>query len=168
MNHLRLARNRTLFRRLGLKSGKRPRALAFAAFALLAGVPAQATEPPIYGVWLRDEHDERLEFYDCDGKLCAREDAVVSAEGGGPPQIILRSATKTGNNQWKGDLFNPENGKTYNGKIHYNPPDQLTLTGCLVAFLCQSETWTRSDRQPANSPAAPPPAPPPPARGKTK
>ena len=166
MNHLRLARHRALFGRVSLKAGKRQRALALAALALLAGTPAQATEPTIYGVWLRDEHDERLEFYDCDGKLCAREDALVSAEGGGPPQIILRSATKTGNNQWKGELFNPENGKTYNGKIHYNPPDQLTLTGCLVAFLCQSETWTRSDRAPANAPTAPAPAPP--AHGKSK
>jgi len=165
MNHLRLARHRALFGRVSLKAGKRQRTLALAALALLAGASAQATEPTIYGVWLRDEHDERLEFYDCDGKLCAREDAVTSVEGG-PPQIILRSATKTGNNQWKGELFNPENGKTYNGKIHYNPPDQLTLTGCLVAFLCQSETWTRSDRVPANAPTAPAPAPP--AHGKSK
>ncbi len=95
---------------------------------------------------------------------------MTSAVDGGPPQIILRSAAKTGNNQWKGELFNPENGKTYNGKIHYNPPDQLTLTGCLVAFLCQSETWTRSDRPPANSPTAPATPPPPaqPAHGKPK
>jgi uncharacterized protein (DUF2147 family) len=127
------------------------RRLALVALALLSGGPSSAGEPPIYGVWLRDGHEERLEFYDCDGKLCAREDAVVSIYGG-PPKIVLRSATKAGNNQWKGDLFNPENGKTYSGKIHYSPPDQLTLTGCLIAFLCLSETWTRSDQTPANSP----------------
>jgi uncharacterized protein (DUF2147 family) len=166
MKHGRLARDHAAFRRLGLKGAKVPvdsRKLAIVALALLAGGPSLAAEPAIFGVWLRDGHDERLEFYDCDGKLCAREDAVTSVEGG-PPQIVLRSAAKTGNNQWKGELFNPENGKSYTGKIHYHPPDQLTLTGCLIAFLCQSETWTRMDRPPANSPTAP--APPP--HGKSK
>ena len=180
MKHGRLARDHTAVRRLrqkavavmGSRKPKRPSGegsvaafsqRALVAFALLAGSPALAAEPPVYGVWLRDGHDERLEFYDCDGKLCAREDALTSMEGG-PPQIVLRSAAKTGNNQWKGDLFNPENGKTYTGKIHYNPPNQLTLTGCLIAFLCQSETWTRLDQPPVNSPVAP--APPP--HGKSK
>jgi uncharacterized protein (DUF2147 family) len=139
--------------------------LVLVALALLAGGPSLAAEPPVYGVWLRDGHEERLEFYDCDGKLCAREDALTSVEGG-PPQIVLRSAPKIGNNQWKGELFNPENGKSYTGKIHYNPPSQLTLTGCLIAFLCQSETWTRLDQPPVNSPVAPAPAPPP--HGKFK
>lgn len=144
--------------------------LALVAFALFLGGPSLAADPPIYGVWLRDEHEERLEFYDCDGKLCAREDNVVSIYGG-PPKIILRSAVKAGANQWKGELFNPENGKTYSGKIQYNPPNQLTLTGCLIAFLCQSETWTRSDKTPANSPAPSPshgPAAPAAAHGKPK
>jgi uncharacterized protein (DUF2147 family) len=126
------------------------RRLTLIALTLLAAFPSQAMEPPVYGVWLRDGHDEKLEFYDCDGKLCAREDALTSAEGG-PPEIVLRSAAKSGNNQWKGELFNPEDGKTYTGKIHYIPPNQLTLTGCLIAFLCQSETWTRLNTPPVNS-----------------
>jgi len=158
MNQGHFARLRAAFPRLRGKAGCAFFWRALIAFALLAGGPSLAGELPVYGVWLRDGHDERLEFYDCDGKLCAREDAVVSIDGG-PPQIILRSAAKAGTNQWKGELFNPENGKTYSGKIHYNPPNELTLTGCLIAFLCQSESWTRSDKPPANSPPAPAPAP---------
>ena len=167
MKHGPLAKDHAAFRPFRLKSGSviGSGKLVLVALALLAGGPSLAEEPPIYGVWLRDGHDERLEFYDCDGKLCAREDALTSVEGG-PPQIVLRSAAKAGNNQWKGELFNPENGKTYTGKIHYNPPDQLSLTGCLIAFLCQSETWTRSDQPPANSPPTPAPATPP--HGKSK
>jgi uncharacterized protein (DUF2147 family) len=96
----------------------------------------------VYGVWLRDGHNESLEFFDCDGKLCARETIATGAE----PQMILRHAQPNGTNQWKGDLFNPENGKTYSGKISYSPPNKLTLTGCLIAFLCQSESWTRAPK----------------------
>jgi uncharacterized protein (DUF2147 family) len=135
------------------------------SFALLATVSPAAAAEPIYGVWLRDGHPEKMEFYDCDGKLCARESGAPPQPEGAPPQIILRSAQKSGANQWKGDLFNPENGKIYSGKILYTPPNQLTLTGCLIAFLCQSETWTRDASAPATpakanaAPAKPPAAP---------
>ncbi len=112
-----------------------------AATALLAPAAASA-EQPIYGVWVRDGHPtDKLEFYDCSGKLCAK--GVLPMLDGSPPPVVLRSAAKTGPNSWKGDLFNPEDGKTYTGKITYDSPTQFTLTGCLMAFLCQSETWTR-------------------------
>jgi len=101
----------------------------------------------IHGVWLRTGgHNERLEFFDCDGRLCARGDLPMP--DGSPPPLILRNAEKAGPNQWKGELFNPENGKLYSGKITLNAPNQLTLTGCLIAFLCQSETWTRVSKPP--------------------
>ncbi|MGJ0506301.1 MAG: DUF2147 domain-containing protein [Methylocystis sp.] len=112
-----------------------------AATALCAPAASFAADA-IYGVWVREGHPtDKLEFYDCSGKLCAR--GVLPMLDGSPPPIVLRSAAKTGPNSWKGDLFNPEDGKTYTGKITYDSPTQLTLSGCLVAFLCQSETWTR-------------------------
>jgi uncharacterized protein (DUF2147 family) len=112
-----------------------------AALAICAPSASYAADA-IYGVWVRDGHPtDKLEFYDCSGKLCAK--GTLPALDGGPPPIILRSAAKTGPNSWKGDLFNPEDGKTYTGKISYDSPTQMTMTGCLVAFLCQSETWTR-------------------------
>jgi len=120
------------------------------ALTLLVATPAWAGGETVYGVWSRDGHDESLEFFDCDGKLCARE-VLAKAAAGAEPQLILRHAQKSGANQWKGDLFNPENGKTYSGKILFAPPDRLTLTGCLVAFLCQSESWTRASAAPARA-----------------
>jgi uncharacterized protein (DUF2147 family) len=113
-----------------------------AAAALIAPSAAVAADTPIYGVWVREGHPtDKLEFYDCAGKLCAK--GTQPMLDGSPAPEILRKAAKTAPNNWKGDLFNPEDGKTYTGKIAYEPPDQLTMTGCLVAFLCQSETWTR-------------------------
>jgi uncharacterized protein (DUF2147 family) len=113
-----------------------------AAAALIAPSAAIAGDTPIYGVWARDGHPaDKLEFYDCAGKLCAK--GTQPMLDGSPAPIVLRNAAKTGPNSWKGDLFNPEDGKTYTGKISYDSPTQFTMTGCLVAFLCQSETWTR-------------------------
>jgi uncharacterized protein (DUF2147 family) len=112
-----------------------------AVMALLGPFAAHAAEP-IYGVWVRDGHpDDKLEFYDCAGKLCARG-TEQTPDGGAPPEII-RQAAKNGANSWKGDLFNPEDGKTYGGSVTYDSTTKLTLTGCLMGFLCQSETWTR-------------------------
>ena len=110
--------------------------------ALLWSAPAAALAAEVvYGVWMRGGHTEKLEFYDCSGKLCAK--GIIPMPDGSPPPVILRNALKTAPNQWRGDLFNPENGKIYNGSITLETPERLTLTGCLVAFLCQSETWTR-------------------------
>lgn len=116
--------------------------LSIAAAMALCWPSASFAADAIYGVWARDGHPtDKLEFYDCSGKLCAK--GTIPEVDGSPAPIILRSAAKTGPNSWKGDLFNPEDGKTYTGKITYDSSTQLTMTGCLVAFLCQSETWTR-------------------------
>jgi len=37
--------------------------------------------------------------------------------------------------KWKGDLYNPEDGKTYGGEISYDTPTKLTLTGCLMGIF---------------------------------
>lgn len=109
--------------------------LAFAAPA------AAGPGDPIYGVWVRGGHTEKLEFFDCEGRLCAR--GALPRPDGSPPPLILRHAAKIEPNKWKGDLFNPENGKTYSATITLDSPTHLTLTGCLIAFLCQSEPWTK-------------------------
>jgi hypothetical protein len=117
--------------------------------------PAYAGEA-IYGVWIRGGHeDEKLDFYDCEGQLCAK--AAVPPPDGSPAVLILRHAAKTAPNQWKGPIFNPENGKLYSATVTLDKPNEMTLKGCLIAFLCQSETWTRDvtaapEKAPAPSP----------------
>jgi len=124
---------------------------ALAASALLAA-PCCAAEA-VYGVWSRDNHNEKMIFFDCNGALCSKG-AEPKADGSEQP-LILRQAKKIGPNHWKGEIFNPEDGKTYGGEIKFDPPDKLTLTGCLIAFLCQSESWTKTGPLPAAAPATP-------------
>ncbi|WP_245278181.1 DUF2147 domain-containing protein [Methylosinus sp. PW1] len=128
---------------------------AAAAPAEAARAPAAPTEP-IYGVWIRGGHQQKLEFFDCDGKLCARG-VFPPPPPGQQPMLILRHAARTEANRWKGDLFNPENGKIYIGIITLDSPTQLTLTGCLIAFLCQSESWSKVPGEPAPSQKTPTP-----------
>ena len=131
------------------------RTLSKVALMLWLASPAYAGEA-IYGVWIRSGHeDEKLDFYDCEGQLCAK--AAVPPPDGSPAVLILRHAAKTAPNQWKGPIFNPENGKLYSATVTLDKPNEMTLKGCLIAFLCQSETWTRDitaapDKAPAPSP----------------
>lgn len=124
----------------------RPLALA-AAVALLAA-PAGAVGPndpkDPRGVWLRPDGGEQFSFYDCGGLLCAR---LVSVKKGEDQKavgtVILRGAAKSGPNEWKGKLFNAEDGKTYDGFITLKSANELRLKGCLWGILCSGETWTR-------------------------
>jgi uncharacterized protein (DUF2147 family) len=67
-------------------------------------------------------------------------------------------------NHWHGKAYNPEDGKTYD--ITFKPAagkaigDKAEIRGCVLKFLCQSETFTRVLALP-NGVAAPtaPPAP---------
>jgi uncharacterized protein (DUF2147 family) len=129
-----------------------------AAAAPAAPEPAAATvaAEPIYGVWIRGGHQQKLEFFDCDGKLCARG-VFPPPPPGQQPMLILRHAPRIEPNRWKGDLYNPENGKIYIGIITLDSPTQLTLTGCLIAFLCQSESWSKMPSEPAPSQKTPTP-----------
>jgi uncharacterized protein (DUF2147 family) len=105
----------------------------------LSGV-ASAAEP--YGVWIRPSTGTQVRFYDCSGKLCGKivgvRDQSRKAEIG---TVILPGAAKSGANEWKGDLLNTENGKTYSGVVALQAGG-LSLKGC-VGFICQGETWTR-------------------------
>jgi uncharacterized protein (DUF2147 family) len=128
------------------------RTLSKVALMLWLASPAYAGEA-IYGVWIRGGHeDEKLDFYDCEGQLCAK--AAVPPPDGSPAVLILRHAAKTAPNQWKGPIFNPENGKLYSATVTLDKPNEMTLKGCLIAFLCQSETWTRDmTAPPAGAPS---------------
>ncbi|MCX7899186.1 MAG: DUF2147 domain-containing protein [Methylocystis sp.] len=112
-----------------------------AVLAAALFVSAASASDAIYGVWQRDGQPDQMEFFDCGGKLCGKGHPPP-ADGSPPPQV-LRNASKTSANSWSGDLINPEDGKMYKGTITLESPTTLTLKGCLVAFLCQSEGWTR-------------------------
>jgi uncharacterized protein (DUF2147 family) len=99
-----------------------------------------AAEP--YGVWMRPSTGTQVRFYDCGGKLCGKIVSVRDQSRKGEiGTVIMPGAMKSGANEWKGDLLNTENGKTYSGVVTLQAGG-LGLKGC-VGFICQGETWTR-------------------------
>ena len=85
----------------------------------------------------------QVNFYDCGGKLCAKIVAVKDERRRSKiGTVIMTGATKSADNQWKGDLLNADDGKIYTGVVTMQGPNALNLKGC-VAFICQGETWTK-------------------------
>jgi len=102
---------------------------------------ASAADP--YGVWTRPSTGTQVNFYDCGGKLCGKIVAVRDqSRKNEVGTAIITGATKSADNQWKGDLLNTDNGKTYAGVVTLRGPNALRLEGC-VAFICQGETWSK-------------------------
>ncbi len=50
-------------------------------------------------------------------------------------------------NQLKGQIYNPEDGQTYNGFMQIVGSNKLRLSGCvLFNLICRGEDWTRVTR----------------------
>jgi len=50
---------------------------------------------------------------------------------------------KSGVDQWEGEVYNANDGKTYSSTIKPVGTDKLEIQGCVLGFLCGGETWTR-------------------------
>ena len=70
------------------------RSVALTLFVIALPGIACAFDP--YGTWMRPSTGTQVNFYDCGGKLCA---------------------TKSADNQWKGDLLNADDSKIYTGVV---------------------------------------------------
>ena len=117
--------------------------IAAAATLLIAATSAQAADP--YGTWTRPSTGAQISFYDCGGKLCAKVVSVKDqTKKDAVGKVIMTGAAKSGDNSWKGDLLNTEDGKTYSGSVTLLGPKSLNLKGCaLGGLICKDENLTR-------------------------
>ena len=59
----------------------------------------------------------------------------------GMPILI---SMKPGDQQWDGEVYNAEDGKTYTSNISLQGPDVLRIEGCVLGgLLCGGQNWTR-------------------------
>ena len=58
-------------------------------------------------------------------------------------QIVL-GMKPSGPDKWSGEIYNAEDGKTYSGGLTLTSATSLKLEGCVLRFLCKSQTWTRA------------------------
>jgi uncharacterized protein (DUF2147 family) len=115
-------------------------ALAFVALAS----PALAND--VTGIWLRDTGASKVKLSHCGDAICGN---IVWLKQGADPkakvgQRVFFDMKPSGPNTWAGHAFNPEDGKTYTGKMTLSGTT-LTTAGCVMSVICKSATWTRSN-----------------------
>ena len=133
------------------------KAWSIAAALALVGGPALAADPT--GNWLVKDQTAVIRIAPCADALCGtiawtsqpgldennpdpgkRDRPIVGTQ-------IIVGMKPAGGNRWDGEIYNPENGKTYSGHIILLSPDVLRIEGCLLIF-CGGENWTRLEQDP--------------------
>ncbi len=112
----------------------------------------------VYGTWMTRTENSKIEITDCgDNTPCGK---IIWVND--PEPVLLRdkynkdaalrdrpivgmtilegfTATK---NQWKkGEIYDPESGKTYGAKLRRLPDGVLQVRGC-IGPICQTQHWT--------------------------
>jgi uncharacterized protein (DUF2147 family) len=128
---------------LRIRNGMGMAALAGA----LAGLSAPASAQEVLGTWLRENGESRVRFAKCGEALCGtvvwlKNPAESKSKVG---QRVFYDMKPNGANSWAGQAFNPEDGKTYSGKMTLSG-NSLTTAGCVAGgWICRSVSWSRAN-----------------------
>jgi uncharacterized protein (DUF2147 family) len=145
---------------------------AFLAYLLAASSalaqPAGNPQPDPTGEWLVAKQIARIRIVNCNDRLwgLVSWEARPGTDGKNPdaqlrnrPTLgmpILLGMTRTKANQWDGQIYNSEDGRTYSANISLSNPDTLKVQGCVLGFLCGGENWTRVAAPEPNPQSSPP------------
>ena len=138
--------------------------VALLLIALLAAsdAKAQVSGDPT-GIWLTQAGDAKVKVNKCGGGICGvivwLKDPINAATG--KPEVddknpnpalakrpmlglpLFSGMRASGPNKWSGEIYNADDGKTYESHVSVSGADTLRVEGC-VGILCGGETWTRA------------------------
>jgi uncharacterized protein (DUF2147 family) len=138
------------------------RALLFAAALSLAAGAASAAPDPVIGQWLSEDGAGKVALAPCNTDPALLCGAVTWVDPAKPQHdlrnpdralrnrpivgvLVVRDMKNEGPGRWAGGkVYDPESGRTYNGKVRAISRDKVRLEGC-VLMICDAQTWTRAD-----------------------
>jgi uncharacterized protein (DUF2147 family) len=141
------------------------RIVAVLGWMAVMSFPGHAQEgAPLEGEWLIKDGTTKVRFERCDGGSCGRivwlreliDPATGQSRRDGKNEnatlrdrpliglLLMAKLTQDGPTAWSGALYNPQDGRTYRGSLKRLDANRLELSGCVLAIICKSETWTRS------------------------
>ena len=138
------------------------RALAIGLFVGVAAGPSLASSAS--GLWTLPNGKVTIRVADCGQALCAVIVALKQPidQRTGKPKIdnknpvvalrnrpviglsILKGMKATGDGQWKGAIYNPDDGHTYSATLRLDGA-ALKVQGCAIGFICKSNSFARAD-----------------------
>jgi uncharacterized protein (DUF2147 family) len=141
-------------------------ALCLSAAALVTvSLSKTAAAADALGTWYTGDRESQVRIVNCGGALCGtlvwlkapndpatgrpktdKHNADASKQSRsllGVP--IVLGMKPSGPGQWSGDVYNASDGKTYSGSFTLSGPNTADLKGCVLSFLCKTQTWTRAN-----------------------
>ena len=137
-------------------------------FAILMPQVAGAASPPRdpSGAWLTEDGKARIRLEKCGPSLenvcgyvvwlktpldayghprldAKNPDASMTERPILGHQLIL-GLRPNADSRFEGKIYNSEDGKKYDVTVWVDQPNDLKVKGCLIAFLCSTQTWTRT------------------------
>ena len=146
------------------------RALLTAAALITAATPALAAPDPAFGEWVTEEGLARVAVGPCSydpalgcGAVTWLKDPVGHPSRDihnpdpalrGRPLVgilVVKDMRPEGPGRWfGGKIYEPQTGRTANGRLKALTGDRLQVTGCILV-ICEGETWTRASQGAAGS-----------------
>jgi uncharacterized protein (DUF2147 family) len=145
--------------------------LGCALVVLLAATPAFAASPR--GDWLVEDKTAIIHIDSCGSAMCGtivwtKKQGGVDENNPDPAKRtrpimglqLLLGMKPASDGRWEGDIYNPENGKTYSSRMWLKSDDMIRVEGCVLGFLCGGQDWTRTklETPAAASPQRPAPS----------
>lgn len=120
------------------------------------------------GFWATEKNESQIHITHCGDKLCGNifwmkeptdakgamkldkenEDEAKRKRSLLGLQLI---SMKPEDDFWKGTVYNPQNGKTYDATLKILSHNQVELKGCVAYILCGGQKWTREEAKTANT-----------------
>lgn len=146
---------------------------AFAILLIVAtGAAHTAPQSDPTGEWMVEKGYATIRIVDCSGQywgVVASEQTPGIDKNNPDPRLrsrptlgmpVLMGMKPSKPNEWSGEIYNSQDGRTYSANISLISPDMLKVQGCVMGFLCGGENWTRvvpdkaSAPQPAQKPGS--------------
>ena len=130
--------------------------------AILGTSQAKAADDPT-GYWATEKNESQIHITHCgEDKICgsifwmkepvdAKGQPKIDKENEDEakrkrPILGLQLISMTADDEvWKGTVYNPTNGKTYDATLKTLSKTQVELKGCVAYILCGGQKWTREE-----------------------
>ncbi|MHA7773590.1 DUF2147 domain-containing protein [Roseibium sp. M-1] len=133
-------------------------ATALLAAGLISASATMSLAGDAKGDWVRPNGASKIRISNCGSALCGKliwlreprnDTKNPDASKRDRPLLgvqIVQAMKPTGKeDQWKGSVYNAEDGKTYTGFIELTSGNKLKLEGCVLGgLICKGETWSRA------------------------
>lgn len=140
-----------------------------AVFLVLAAASSAASRPVSpgdpRGVWMTEDERAALTISECGDRLCGRIVWLESMRGPSgtlrrdeenpdPAKrseqicglVVITDLERSGTDTWEGSVYNPQDGKTYSGRITVLSDTALQVRAYVgLPFFGRSQIWTRAD-----------------------